>query len=368
MIRLRDSTFIFTAFACYWISSISTVFLNKFFLAKSNYNFSILFVQNSVSALMSYFWVSGYSAGKKIDPFEPAKRQPLKQILMLITFVYITTLSLNNICLRLVTVSFFQVARSLNLISTVTFSFLLLQQKHSRRSLFCCIFVIVGFWLTVDQESGLGTLSVTGVIFGLLASVSLGVQCVLIRKALDELKVFNNPDALLCLYTNIFSLPLLILSSIISGELNEIFDSYGTEIGGTNPFQFWILIVFSGALTFCIAVASNACIRLTAPLSHNISVQTKSVFQTLLACWYFSEVKTWLWWIGNFTVVAGAASYTVVKYFEGKPHKFSKETQSQTNESTQIGQKESHLLSVSKLDDISTKIYVGTTVQQTESS
>lgn len=53
-------------------------------------------------------------------------------------------------------------------------------------------------------------------------------------------------------------------------------------------------------------------------MTHNISGTAKACAQTLIACIYFSEVKSALWWLSNAVVMLGSAGYTEVKRREMK--------------------------------------------------
>lgn len=65
----------------------------------------------------------------------------------------------NNLCLKYVGVSFYYIGRSLTTVFNVALSWLLLKQVTSKRCILCCAFIILGFFLGVDQESLLGELS-----------------------------------------------------------------------------------------------------------------------------------------------------------------------------------------------------------------
>lgn len=62
----------------------------------------------------------------------------------------------NNLCLKYVDVSFYYIGRSLTTVFNVIFSWVLLRQATSYRCVFCCGFIIFGFYLGVDQENLLG--------------------------------------------------------------------------------------------------------------------------------------------------------------------------------------------------------------------
>lgn len=52
---------------------------------------------------------------------------------------------------------------------------------------------------------------------------------------------------------------------------------------------------------------------MTSPLTHNISGTAKACAQTILACIYYHDIKTNLWWVSNMVVLFGSAGYTEVK-------------------------------------------------------
>lgn len=59
----------------------------------------------------------------------------------------------NNLCLKYVGVAFYYVGRSLTTVFNVIFSYTLLKQKTSIPCIMCCLAIIGGFALGVDQES-----------------------------------------------------------------------------------------------------------------------------------------------------------------------------------------------------------------------
>ena len=58
--------------------------------------------------------------------------------------------------------------------------------------------------------------------------------------------------------------------------------------------------------------------QVTSPLTHNISGTAKACAQTVIACIYFAEVKSGLWWLSNAVVLLGSCGYTEVKRREMK--------------------------------------------------
>ena len=59
-------------------------------------------------------------------------------------------------------------------------------------------------------------------------------------------------------------------------------------------------------------------IKVTSPLTHNISGVAKACFQTLIATLWYSTPKPFLWWVSTLAVLGGTSSYSIVKSLEMK--------------------------------------------------
>ena len=86
-----------------------------------------------------------------------------------------------------------------------------------------------------------------------------------------------------------------------------------TNFSQINNRYFWFILILSGLVSFLVGYLTSLQIKLTSPLTHNISGQTKSYIQTLLGVLIYNEIKTLLWWISNFMVLFGAAMYSYVR-------------------------------------------------------
>ena len=73
-----------------------------------------------------------------------------------------------------------------------------------------------------------------------------------------------------------------------------------------------------GVLGIGIGYVTGLQIKVTSPLTHNISGTAKACVQTVLAVWYFATPKTTLWWCCNFMVLFGSLAYTYVKHQDMK--------------------------------------------------
>ncbi|CAG5133120.1 unnamed protein product [Candidula unifasciata] len=301
--------------AAYWVISISMVFVNKYLLSsedlKLNAPLFVTWFQCVVTVLLCILLsLAGQIFPDKIKfPAVKIEAKLLRATLPL-SIIFVCMITFNNLCLKYIGVAFYFVGRSLTTVFNVIFTYLLLQQTTSGKALLCCAVIIAGFFMGVDQEGASGTLSVIGVVFGVLASASVALNAIYTKKVLPFV---DNNVWRLTLYNNINACILFIPMMIVFGEVKEIYNF--PLLGSLN---FWNWMIISGIFGFAIGYVTGLQIQVTSPLTHNISGTAKACAQTILACIYFHDVKTNLWWLSNMVVLFGSAGYTEVKRREMK--------------------------------------------------
>lgn len=86
--------------------------------------------------------------------------------------------------------------------------------------------------------------------------------------------------------------------------------------------SFWGYLSVGGICGFSIGYVTGLQIKVTSPLTHNISGTAKACAQTVLATQWFNETKSLLWWLSNIVVLFGSGLYARVKQLEiEKQHK-----------------------------------------------
>lgn len=83
-------------------------------------------------------------------------------------------------------------------------------------------------------------------------------------------------------------------------------------------FRFFSIMMLSGLFGFLIQFSSVLQIKLTSPLTHNISGTVKSCVQTVIAVIYYNQMKSFLWWLSNLLVIVGSLAYTRLRQIEMK--------------------------------------------------
>jgi GDP-fucose transporter C1 len=306
---------VIAAVTCYWICSISLVFLNKYLLSsldlKLDAPFFVTWYQCLCTVLLCFFCakLSHYFPNYIQFPSMKIDHRLSREVLPL-SFVFVGMIAFNNLCLKNVGVSFYYVGRSLTTVFNVICSYIILGQQTSKKAMLCCAFIIFGFFLGVDQEDVAGTLSVSGIIYGVLASLCVALNAIYTRRTLS---VVGDSIWRLTLYNNINACFLFLPLMLFSGEIGNV--AYFTGI--MSPY-FWMMMSISGFFGFIMGYVTGWQIQATSPLTHNISGTAKAAAQTVMAVGYWQEYKPMLWWASNAIVLIGSAGYTKVQQEEMK--------------------------------------------------
>ncbi|KAL9891627.1 GDP-fucose transporter nac isoform 1-T1 [Glossina fuscipes fuscipes] len=305
---------VFLVVTLYWIISILTVFVNKHLLSSDTVSLEApLFVtwfQCVVSAVICFIAsllgrhfpsLVNFPEGNPLDTSTFRKMMPL-------SVLFILTVGANNLCLKYVGVAFYYVGRSLTTVFNMVFTYVLLRQKISTPSILCCLLIVAGFMLGVNQESQTLTFSLQGTIFGILGSLALALYSIQTKKSLQYV---NQEVWLLSYYNNLYSSLLFLPLIILNGELEAI-------ITYKSLYEFWfIFIMLAGGLCgFAIGFVTTLQIKVTSPLTHTISGTAKACAQTVLATHWYQDKKSFLWWTSNAIVLLASAAYTKVKQLE----------------------------------------------------
>ncbi|KAF9905267.1 hypothetical protein EC991_001866 [Linnemannia zychae] len=302
---------IISAIAFYWVASLSVVFLNKTILSGTEFKFPYpLFVTLYQLVVALVLLVVCGQLGKRsrtfsmIPPFEfdldiARKIAPL-------SVVYVLMLTLNNLCLQLVEVTFYQVARSLSIYFNILFTYTMLRQKTSPGAVFACAVVVLGFFVGSYGESNF---SWAGLWAGVGSSVFVALYGIYVKKTLG---LIDNNQWRLLHYNTAISIVLLTPIVLISGEVGEIRES----IWFIGDLGFWFLMTVTGVAGFLINTAMFLQIKYTTALTNTISGTAKSCVQTLLAMAFYQNPITAMNGFGIFLSLLGSGLYSWVRYAE----------------------------------------------------
>lgn len=294
--------------AAYWFVSITLVFVNKSLLSGSYSLDAPLFItwyQCAVTAAACYATLQFFNAGK--ENAGQLRPEILKKVMPL-SFVFVSMITFNNLCLKHVGISFYYISRSLTTVFNVVMTYVILGQKTSVKAICCCAVIIAGFYMGVEEEHGGGSLSVVGTLYGVLASFSVSMYAIFIKRVLPAV---DNDVWLLTFYNNVNALILFVPLILIFGEVPAIL-SYPDLVS----FTFFFLMTVGGVFGFAIGYVTGLQVKVTSPLTHNISGTAKAAAQTVIATQWYGEIKTASWWLSNCVVLLGSAAYARVKQAE----------------------------------------------------
>lgn len=189
-------------------------------------------------------------------------------------------------------------------------SYIILGQKTSFKALICCFVIIAGFLLGVEQEGTTTQISYSGVLFGILASLCVSLNAIYTKKVIP---IVDNNIWRLQLYNNFNACLLFLPLMLLLGEFKELI-----SFPKISSLYFWFMMTMGGLFGIAIGYMTGLQIKVTSPLTHNISGTAKACVQTIISVSYFGEIKTAFWWLSNATVLGGSLAYTFVKHGEMK--------------------------------------------------
>jgi len=334
-----NTMYITSVVLTYWFVSISMVYLNKILMSNEGLSISApLFVtwfQCVVTVVICWFagklgdrarsklpqytaLPSDLEASKSPAPIQkpsffaqfPKATYNCKtgRKIFPLSLVFVGMITFNNVCLKMVEVSFYNVARSLTIVFNVFFTWAILGMTSSCKTIMCLLIVIIGFVIGAWGELNF---SLWGTLAGVMSSLFVSLNSIFTKKVLP---VVDDNHWTLTFYNNcnacILFIPITVYYEaeiIIEGLTNQL----------KTP-EFWIAMTVAGFFGFSIGIVTVLQIKATSPLSHNISGTAKAAVQSMLAFYLWKNDATVLGVLGIFTVLGGSLIYTFVKMSENR--------------------------------------------------
>ena len=201
--------------------------------------------------------------------------------------IFVGMIALNNLCLKYVEVSFYQVARSLTIVFNVLFTYLVLQTKTSSTTLCTLAVVILGFYVRVGVcvdfdfdfnfvfcychrcpadiptcvqmgSSGEVHFSMLGTSFGVMSSVFVAMNSIATKTALTAV---DGNKFKLSGYVNTTACVLFLPLILIGGEVDVLRQSSELLLSGS----FWLLMMIGGVGGFLIGIVCMLQIQVRHP-------------------------------------------------------------------------------------------------------
>jgi GDP-fucose transporter C1 len=294
----------------YMTVSITLVFLNRLVLTDKEGTAGALFVS-------WYQFLVAYGLIIIITTFFPTV--PLVNVFPSITcqmgvliraipvsIVYLFMIGCSNKCLEYVSVSGYQILRSLSIVFNVFFTFLFFGETTSIRAVIACIGVVFGLFCGIEGESDL---SARGATYGIVSSLFVALYAIMVK---ESISLLDGNEYLLIEYSTLIAIIALAPMVLLSGEFVVLAEG--------RPVIFWLRQTIAGLVGFLVNIAIILNIKYTTPLTHNLSGMVKACIQTLLAFVVFpqSVVMTPMKWAGAVLVIGFSAYYAYVRTSEMK--------------------------------------------------
>jgi GDP-fucose transporter C1 len=302
----------------YFTISISLVFMNKLLLTEGASIPAPMFVtwyQCVITAAICYA-LGTISEGAEKDTFLaqfPKQKYdiPTASRVLPLSVVFVGMITFNNLCLQYVEVSFYNVARSLTIVCNVIFTYAFLGQHTSMNTMICLCVVVLGFFVGADGEVNF---NLVGTLFGVTSSIFVSLNSIYTKKVLP---VVDQDHWKLSFYNNFNASLLFIPLIFISGEAGVVMEHYELLFSS----YFWVLMTMAGVFGFMIGIVVVMQIKLTSPLTHNISGTAKACVQTILALFIWQNETTAKAMLGLGMVLFGSLAYAKVRMTEAKAAK-----------------------------------------------
>ncbi|KZS96051.1 hypothetical protein SISNIDRAFT_473477 [Sistotremastrum niveocremeum HHB9708] len=279
----------------YMVAALFMVFTNKAVLTSSpSLPLTFLFIQLTIAVLLLHFTSIFSSRIRKQVPSVSAlwKETDAKwTALWPVLLINVVGLIFNTLCLRDVEATFFQIARGLVLPLTILISSFHTSSAPSLRVVFCAALVSSGFILGVAPSLDIGSsiaVSKKSLFFGFLSSLFIALHAVLVKESLPAVE---NSAITLAWWSNIGGALFLFPLIPMTGELGVIMETDWTTGAGINS-MFVTGSAMTGFVGFLLCIAGLLSIKVTSPVTHMFSSAARSVLQTLLGVWIFSDILT----------------------------------------------------------------------------
>ncbi|CAM9385268.1 unnamed protein product [Choristocarpus tenellus] len=305
----------------YWVVSISLVYVNKYLVTSDAIPLFITWFQCLITCVICWFcgWMGHrakakdglQSAQKSIfSTFPRAQYDPLTVWnVMPLSFIFVAMIVFNQLTLKYVAVSFYNVARSLTIVFNALFSYIILRTTVSLPTILCLMIVITGFFVGSAGEVEFSRL---GSVCGVLASVFVSLNSIFTKRILP----YVNNDAWRLAFINNANACFLFLPFIYFYE-REILIDVRSHYKSIFTIPFWGSMIVAGFLGFSIGIVT-VMQAITSPLTHNISGTAKAAVQSAMAFYIWGNPATIMACLGIFLVLSGSALYTKVKLWENK--------------------------------------------------
>ncbi|CRG98730.1 GDP-fructose:GMP antiporter, putative [Plasmodium relictum] len=293
-VRLR----MILSIAMYLVSSITSVFANKYVLMENVLDTILLIFLQHISCLTFLFLFRNYlnkfhNKNNFQDYFFSLYDEIKHMWQLIISFNF--TLIFGNICLKYTNISTYQLARSMTLPLNFFFSYFFFKQiKFNCLMTLSCIIVSIGFFIfSIDAVNT----NYKSILYGLIVSIIQAIHLNLLKKKL----IIYKDKMILLHYNLIYSSIILFIYLSITKDIFAIFKL---------NYRISFFLFLSCLSSICVTFSSFLCIYYTDNVVFNMFGNIKSTVQTFLSKFYYSENFNLNTIIGIILTTVGSFVYT----------------------------------------------------------
>lgn len=299
----KSELYVSAVFSFYILSTISMVIINKLVLKQSSLPISFLWGQMILASII--LQAAQFCGAFKMPSF---KLSVLKNLIPLIG-INVVGLGLNTLCLQYSDAMMYQIARSLVLPITIALTPLLLKESVSARTIGCCLVILAGFGVGILGEKEL-RVSLKGIIFGALSSLSTALHAVIIKQAFTKIEEKSPFDMIY--YNNVLS--ALILLPMLVFEARPLISSIKSNDSALHALLIGTLV--AGTMGLLVNFASFLQIKVTSPLTHTVASAARGVLQSIACYFVLGENINLQRGLGIGVTLTGTIMYSLTKTYE----------------------------------------------------
>lgn len=299
----KSELYVAAVFSFYIVSTILMVLVNKLVLKKSSLPITFLWGQMVLASII--LQAAQFCGAFKMPSF---KLSVLKNLVPLIG-INVVGLGLNTLCLQYSDAMMYQIARSLVLPITIALTPLLLKENVSLRTIGCCLVILVGFGVGILGEKEL-RVSLKGIIFGALSSLSTALHAIIIKQAFAKVEEKSPFDMIY--YNNVLS--ALILLPLLVFEAKPLISSINASDSSFRALLIGTLV--AGTMGLLVNFASFLQIKVTSPLTHTVASAARGVLQSIACYFVLGENINLQRGFGIGVTLTGTIMYSLTKTYE----------------------------------------------------
>lgn len=299
----KSDVYVAGVFSFYIATTISMVIVNKLVLKEASFPITFLWGQMVLASIILQFLQ--FCGVFKLPSF---RLGVLKNLIPLIT-INVIGLGLNTLCLQYSDAMMYQIARSLVLPITIALTPLLLKESVSLRIIGCCCIILLGFGVGILGEREL-RVSIKGIIFGALSSLSTALHAIIIKQAFAKVEEKSPYDMIY--YNNVLS--AVILLPILGFEAKSLVTLFKSNEEAIKMLMIGTII--AGAMGLLVNFASFLQIKVTSPLTHTVASAARGVLQSVACYFILGEIINLQRGFGIGVTLIGTILYSLTKTYE----------------------------------------------------